>query len=382
MNGVLCWPYRVAKYPRSLAGKPLAGFRATPRQTYSSLKRRGSVCNTLQDPTVTSTIDVKKTTAWGESGFPARFLENVPDFAQAQGGAVLIALIEELRSRGYGVHLDVLEAWRFRVPQHRSRLFVVGITGDGNFQWPRPTTRRQPTVGQAIGDLPVVQADDREEVRIYDGPPHSALARLLRRGLRGAEAKLIHDHVTRAVRPDDADIYRLLKPGDTYLDVPEEMRRYRSDIFRDKYLRLSFESLSRTITAHIAKDGYWYIHPREDRTLSIREAARIQTFPDRFQFAGHQTSRYRQIGNAVPPLLAAAVASSVRSALESGPTHGRIDEHPPEHGSPFRDDLVGWFKQNEPRVPLEAPGPESMAGPVGGDVPPPHEGRAGCPCRG
>ena len=285
----------------------------------------------------------------------AMLLENVPDFAQAQGGAVLIALIEELRSRGYGVHLDVLEARRFRVPQHRSRLFVVGITGDGNFQWPRPTTRWQPTVGQAIGDLPVVQADDREEVRIYDGPPHSALARLLRRGLRGPEARLIHDHVTRAVRPDDADIYRLLKPGDTYLDVPEEMRRYRSDIFRDKYLRLSFESLSRTITAHIAKDGYWYIHPREDRTLSIREAARIQTFPDRFQFAGHQTSRYRQIGNAVPPLLAAAVASSVRSALESGPTHGRIDERPPEHGSPFRDDLVGWFKRNERTFPWRRP---------------------------
>ena len=63
------------------------------------------------------------------------------------------------------------------------------------------------------------------------------------------------------------------------MDVPQHLRRYRSDIFSDKYLRLSFEDLSRTITAHIAKDGYWYIHPREDRTLSIREAARIQTFP-------------------------------------------------------------------------------------------------------
>ena len=277
----------------------------------------------------------------------AMLLENVPDFAQAQGGAVLIALIEELRSREYGVHLDVLEAWRFGVPQHRSRLFVVGIAGNGDFEWPMPTTRRQPSVGQAIGDLPVVQADDREEVRDYEGPPHSTLARLLRRGLRGAEAKRIRDHVTRAVRPDDADIYRLLKPGDTYLDVPEEMRRYRFDIFRDKYLRLSFERLSRTITAHIAKDGYWYIHPREHRTLSIREAARIQTFPDRFRFAGHQTRRYQQIGNAVPPLLAAAMASSVRSALESAPTHGKIYERPPEHGSPFRDDLVEWFSWNE-----------------------------------
>ena len=93
------------------------------------------------------------------------------------------------------------------------------------------------------------------------------------------------------------------------------MRRYRSDIFDDKYLRMSFEGLSRTITAHIAKDGYWYIHPREDRTLSIREAARIQTFPDSFRFAGSQSSRYQQIGNAVPPMLASAIARSVRGPL-------------------------------------------------------------------
>ena len=127
---------------------------------------------------------------------------------------------------------------------------------------------------------------------------------------------LIRDHVTRAVRPDDAEIFALMEPGDTYLDVPEHLRRYRSDIFNDKYLRLSFDDLSRTITAHIAKDGYWYIHPREDRTLSIREAARIQTFPDRFRFAGHPSTRYHQIGNAVPPLLASAIATSLRSALD------------------------------------------------------------------
>ena len=241
--------------------------------------------------------------------------ENVPDFARAQGGALLIALIDELRSRSYQPHVDVLEAWRYRVPQHRSRLFVVGVLGDGKFGWPKPRGRR-PTVWQAISDLPVVPADFRDEAQFYEGPPASMLARYLRRGLRGTEALLIRDHVTRAVRPDDAEIYQLLKPGDTYLDVPEHLRRYRSDTFDDKYLRLSFDDLSRTITAHIAKDGYWYIHPREDRTLSIREAARIQTFPDRFRFAGHPSTRYQQIGNAVPPMLASAIAASVRSALK------------------------------------------------------------------
>ena len=285
----------------------------------------------------------------------AMLFENVPNFAQAQGGALLVSLVDELESRGYGVHVEVLEAWRYRVPQHRSRLFVIGIAGNGSYEWPKPIGRR-PTVGQAIGDLPVVHADVRDEVQVYEGPPRSVLARLLRKGLRGSESLLIRDHLTRSVRPDDAEIYRLLEPGDTYMDVPEHLRRYRSDIFSDKYLRLSFEDLSRTITAHIAKDGYWYIHPREDRTLSIREAARIQTFPDRFRFAGHPSSRYQQIGNAVPPLLASAIASSVKGALEDRAAGPATNGSHPKSVAHFRDDLVSWLGHNKRDFQWRRPG--------------------------
>ncbi|MYC30718.1 MAG: DNA (cytosine-5-)-methyltransferase [Chloroflexi bacterium] len=276
----------------------------------------------------------------------AMLFENVPNFAQAQGGALLIALLDELKGRGYGAHVEVLEAWRYRVPQHRSRLFVIGIAEEGNFEWPKPIKGR-PTVGQVIGDLPVVEAGVRDEVQGYKGPPESVLGRLLRKGLTHPESQLIRDHVTRSVRPDDAEIYKLLKPGGTYMDVPEHLRRYRSDTFSDKYLRLSFEDLSRTITAHIAKDGYWYIHPREDRTLSIREAARIQTFPDRFRFAGQPSNRYRQIGNAVPPLLASAIASAVKDALEDRiPVAGTTGRQPKSVGH-LRDNLSRWFGQSK-----------------------------------
>jgi DNA (cytosine-5)-methyltransferase 1 len=104
-------------------------------------------------------------------------------------------------------------------------------------------------------------------------------------------------------------------PETKYSDLPERLRRYRSDIFDDKYKRLEWGRVSRTITAHIAKDGYWYIHPAQDRTLTVREAARIQTFPDHFRFAGTPTAAFRQIGNAVPPYLGRAVGAAVRDAL-------------------------------------------------------------------
>ena len=246
----------------------------------------------------------------------AVLFENVPDFATAQGGTLLIALADELRARDYDPHVRILEAWRYGVPQHRSRLFVVGVSSGLRFEWPAGSEER-PNLWQAIGDLPIVGANTRDEVQKYAGFPEAELGKRLRQGLPDDEAELVRDHITRAVREDDAEIYQGMKQGADYLDVPEHLRRYRADIFNDKYHRLSCDGLSRTITAHIAKDGYWYIHPRQDRTLSIREAGRIQTFPDRFRFAGYPSSRYRQIGNAVPPMLASAIGSSVLDSPES-----------------------------------------------------------------
>lgn len=101
-----------------------------------------------------------------------------------------------------------------------------------------------------------------------------------------------------------------------YSDLPDEVKRYRDDIFDDKYKRLDANHLSRTITAHIAKDGYWYIHPTQDRTITVREAARIQTFPDWYRFAGPPSAAFKQIGNAVPPRLAAALGRAIHRALD------------------------------------------------------------------
>ena len=111
--------------------------------------------------------------------------ENVPNIAQAQGGALLIALMDELKHRGYAVHVEVLDAWRYRVPQHRSRLFVVGIAGDGEFRVAQAREEGDPTIRQAIGDLPVVQADSREEVLLYEGTTDHAAGKNAQKGIEG-----------------------------------------------------------------------------------------------------------------------------------------------------------------------------------------------------
>ena len=265
----------------------------------------------------------------------AVLLENVPDIASWDDGAVLIGFREGLRDLGYWTDARLLNAYEYGVPQHRSRLFVIALKGAETFPWPLPTGRY--TVRDAIADLPEVLGGQRSESLPYTGRPASDLQQRLRRGVASDQRSVIYDHMTRAVRPDDAQAFAFLRPGQTYEDLPDHLRRYRSDIFTDKYKRLEWDQLGRTITAHIAKDGYWYIHPSQDRTLSIREAARIQTFPDWYRFAGHPSVRYRQIGNAVPPLLAEALGRSLRAALLR---RGR----PAKRGRSFdfRTRLVDW----------------------------------------
>jgi DNA (cytosine-5)-methyltransferase 1 len=260
-------------------------------------------------------------------------LENVPDMARWNDGSVLLGILQALRERGFQPDVRILQSSDYAVPQHRARLFVVALR-HGTMVWPR--RRPTVTVDDAIGDLPSVPGGQRLTELPYDGPT-SRFQKLARFGVSEVRSEQILDHVTRGVRLDDLEAFGLMKPGGTYRDLPDRLRRYRSDIFADKYNRLDPNKVSRTITAHIAKDGYWYIHPRQPRTLSVREAARLQTFPDRVRFAGSLSAQLRQIGNAVPPALAYAVARRVVAALQSKPAATE-----PEFA--FADRLIAWHR--------------------------------------
>ena len=275
----------------------------------------------------------------------AVIVENVPDLPAWNNGAVLAGLLESLGRLSYSVDARVVDCFRLGVPQHRSRLFLVALREGREIIWPEGDGSLVP-LREAIGDLPPVPAGQRNGTLPYRPRPASASAfqKRMRRDLRGTERDLIRDHITRAVRPDDWLAFDAMSAGQTYADVPEHLRRYRSDIFTDKYKRLSWEELSRTITAHIAKDGYWYIHPEQHRTLSIREAARVQTFPDDWRFAGPPSRRYAQIGNAVPPLAGEAIARAVLEALNK-PAELKSDHPRP------REALLTWHRSRAAKDP-------------------------------
>jgi DNA (cytosine-5)-methyltransferase 1 len=272
----------------------------------------------------------------------AVLVENVPDLPSWEDGRVLIGFYDSLRELDYSVDARVLDAYQFGVPQHRARLILVALRDVDGFEWPEPTGEIT-TLREAIGDLPPVPPAQRSDRVPYFGP-RTPFQNRMREGVAGDDRALVFDHITRDVRPDDAEAFALLEQGQTYVDLPERLRRYRSDIFTDKYKRLSWSEVSRSITAHIAKDGYWYIHPEQHRTLSIREAARVQTFPDWFRFAGQPTLRLKQIGNAVPPMLGESVGRQIKEAL----TSSRERE---VHTFDFRARLLEWHETNRRHYP-------------------------------
>ena len=248
---------------------------------------------------------------------PAVLMENVPDMALDEEMFILRSMVEELESLGYAVKERVLDTSEYGVPQFRQRLILVALRDGMDFHWPEKLVERV-MLWPAIGDLPEVNGgwdeNGPEGWLEYSGPA-TEFQKRARAGVPSQDRHRVFDHVTRAVREDDKEAFESMDSNTKYSDLDDKFKRYRDDIFDDKYKRLDENKLSRTITAHIAKDGYWYIHPRQPRTLTVREAARLQTFPDWYRFAGPPTAALRQIGNAVPPRAAEHLGLALQAAL-------------------------------------------------------------------
>lgn len=250
----------------------------------------------------------------------AVLMENVPDMALDKDMFILRTMVHELENLEYRVEEQVVDTSQYGVPQFRQRLILVALRGKTAFTWPPPVPD-QVTVWNAISDLPSVEGGWRPKGGAGGWAPYAGPAngfqRRMREGIDDEFANRVYDQITRPVREDDKIAFQHMDAKTRYSEIPEHLRRYRADIFDDKYKRLNEDGLSRTITAHIAKDGYWYIHPRDNRTLTVREAARLQTFPDRYRFAGPPSAAFRQIGNAVPPLVGEQLGLGIRNSLDN-----------------------------------------------------------------
>lgn len=268
-------------------------------------------------------------------------LENVPDMQYYREGQD--RLVErakgEFERAGYRVDYRVLLAADYGVPQMRRRLFMIGNRLGLPVTWPEPMYQPDEyiTVWEAISDLPIVDIKHRQDVIPYE--PRCELNQYQRLMREGCDA-VIYNHQTRWHNPDDIRAFQLLREGERYVDLPDALRRYdsknypekRNEYFKDRYRKLIRNRPAWTLEAHIGKDTYRFIypslpgHPEPPRTISVREAARLQSFPDRFRFLGPFTHQFYHVGNAVPPLLARAVAVAILPGVLMGIRYGGVPE--------------------------------------------------------
>ncbi|SCE22264.1 DNA (cytosine-5)-methyltransferase 1 [Streptomyces sp. DvalAA-14] len=265
-------------------------------------------------------------------------IENVPGLLTLGGGAYLRAILEGLNERGYRAACAELLAASYGAPQMRWRLIIVAWRRDldipAGYGFPAPSHGRSRigdllpnvtisaaeiagfvTTREALGDLPPIQAG--EQVEEYAGTPAGAYQLAMREGLT---TELFNHY---AAKLTEANLARLslLKPGQDWRDLPHDMlppgmqRALRKDHTR-RYRRMTWDGIPRSVVTRFRdpKTGE-YTHPDQDRTISIREAARLQGFPDRFVFHGTRSSQYEQVGNAVPVPLAQAIAKDVLNCL-------------------------------------------------------------------
>jgi len=270
---------------------------------------------------------------------PAVFIfENVPGLLSADGGKIWANIRECFSDAGYHMEFKILNAHDFGVLQNRRRIIAIGWGNGMNMEYPefeRDVCVKKYTVADVLSDLPPLNGGDVEASPIqtmgYIREPSEYLQKYGIRKNSGErdidiDVDILTLHRTHAVCERDKMIYRLCieawmtaKKRLEYDDLPESLKTHRNrHAFKDRFKVVAPDlPFSQTITAHLAKDGHYYIHPdiNQLRPISMREAARLQSFPDDFFFEGSMTSVFRQIGNAVPPLMAEKIARKIKKML-------------------------------------------------------------------
>lgn len=258
--------------------------------------------------------------------------ENVPGIYSANNSTQMSKIEQAINDAGYKIgHNKILNSKNFNVLQDRKRVIIIGWLKELDLSIP---PFKEIEVSDKRGfkllydDLPKLQNGEG-----HLGPLSYISSDfndyLVKSKIRTSDENFVTQHIARPNNENDLEIYRvavnlLLKDGKklNYKDLPERLKRHKNEnAFLNRFNVVPPENLSQTVVAHIAMDGHYYIHPdiSQNRSISVREAARIQSFPDNFYFEGSRTSAFKQIGNAVPPLMAEGIASVIKKILSSKP---------------------------------------------------------------
>ena len=259
-------------------------------------------------------------------------MENVTGITSIAGGGIVDEIRSAMRELGYRVDMRVLRSEDYGVPQERRRVFFIATRTDAPILFPERTHGPEllpfVTVWDAISDLPVLQNGDDGDPRRYAKRPQNAYQAIIR-----GDRVIVENHSAPRLGRINERRMKHIPPGGSWRDIPRELlpagmlKAKRSDHTK-RYGRPRKTDLACTILTKC--DVHWgaYIHPVQDRSFTVREAARLQSFPDSFVFQGSRTEQYVQVGNAVPPLLGKRVAEALllADAAEAKPAKAKRQE--------------------------------------------------------
>ena len=241
-------------------------------------------------------------------------MENVPNLLTAEGGYFRHEIEELFNKLGYSLEYGVLNASDYGVPQNRRRAVIIGKLGGYAPKLPIPQGNKV-TIWDAISDLAYLESGEGSEEQEYKFPAESDYEKMLR-----ADSSILFNHIATKHSPLALERLALIPPNAGREVLPEE--HLTKSIYSGTWTRMKKDEISVTITTRFdTPSSGKFTHPFLNRAITVREAARIQSFPDDFHFVGNKGSQMKQVGNAVPPLLAAAIAEVIMNDIKEETKH-------------------------------------------------------------
>lgn len=241
-------------------------------------------------------------------------MENVPNLLTAEAGYFFNEIEELFNKMGYALEHGVLNASDYGVPQNRRRAVIIGKLNGKAPKLPKPQDIKV-TIWDAISDLAFLNSGEGTEEQKYRYSPKSEYQKLLR-----GNSKILYNHVVTKHSALALERLAMIPPNAGKEVLPKE--HITKSIYSGTWTRMRKDEISVTITTRFdTPSSGKFTHPYLDRAITVREAARIQSFPDNFRFVGNKGSQMKQVGNAVPPLLAAAIAEVIMKDIKEDLTN-------------------------------------------------------------